>query len=117
VPLMLGELGPPDDSPVLTPCVPLALTADQLTPSAIPAVRLASRKRTSSITCCEGATCIAFTTSLPPDRLLATCTARSAPTASRATPPSTICPPTEETWMPPVPVLERITRIFCCSPA
>ena len=75
-----------DPISVTTPRVPLLLKTNQFTPSALPASRLASRKRTLSITCCEGDTFMALTTGESGDKPLATDTARSAETASVASP-------------------------------
>ena len=56
-----STIGTEFPAPVLNPRPPLFIT-NQFTPSCRPASRLASRKRTFNITCCEVATCIAFTT-------------------------------------------------------
>ena len=95
--------------PVLTPRFPPLFAPNQFTPISRLALRATSRNRTLSMTCCAGATFIAFTI-LPPSgsMLFATVTARSAATALPATPLSTIWPLLLPTRMPPLPVLARI---------
>ena len=66
----------------MKPRFPALFAPNQFTPISRLAVRATSRNRTLSITCCDGATFIAFTM-LPPSgtMVLATSTARSAATA------------------------------------
>ena len=80
---VIGDAVP--GAPVLKPRVPLPLAKNRLTPRSRPALRATSRKRTSSITCCDGAICIALTTASPA-MPFATASARSATTVSGTTP-------------------------------
>ena len=105
---------PPADAvprPVAKPRFPALFAPNQFTPISRPALRATSRNRTLSITCCDGATVIAFTTLPSGTMVLATCTARSAATELPARPLSTIWPLLLPTRMPLLPVLDRI---FCC---
>ena len=94
--------------PVAKPRFPALFAPNQFTPISRLAVRATSRNRTLSITCCDGATFIAFTM-LPPSGImdLATSTARSAATALPAMPLSTIWPLLLPTRMALLPVLAR----------
>src|SRR5262249_52741654 len=93
-----AEGGP---KPVAKPRFPALFAPFQFTPSSRLALRATSRNRTLSITCCDGATFIAFTMLPSGTMVLATSTARSAATALLATPLSTIRLLLLPTWMPP----------------
>ena len=97
--------------PVAKPRFPALFAPNQFTPISRLAVRATSRNRTLSITCCDGATVMAFTTLPSGTMVLATCTARSAATELLARPLSTIWPLLLPTRMPLLPVLDWI---FCC---
>ena len=99
--------------PLVATLDPFLFPANQLTPSARSASRVVSRKLTLRSTCCEGATCIALMTPLG-DKAFAIAIARSAWTASRASPVSTTCPSLDETRMPRLPVPAR--TFSCTSP-
>ena len=94
--------------PVAKPRFPALFAPNQFTPISRLALRATSRNRTLSITCCAGATVIAFT--MPPSGImvLATSTARSAATELPARPLSTIWPLLLPTRIPLLPVLARI---------
>ena len=93
---------------------PYLFPPNQLIPKSRPTVRSASRKRTFSITCCEGATFMASMTGVFGERPLATSTARAAETASLASPLSTTSPFALATLMLRAPV---VAKILLCTDA